>query len=158
MPRDLHPVVSGISVHRATTADVHDVAPLFDAYRVFYGRTPDLQLAADFLDERLRCGESVVLVARDAAGAACGFVQLFPSFSSVRAMRSFVLNDLFVAPQARRKGVGRLLLEAAARHARQEQVSRLKLSTAISNTAAQRLYESLGWVRDTEFYEYNLSV
>jgi GNAT superfamily N-acetyltransferase len=47
-----------------------------------------------------------------------GFVQLFPSFSSVRAAAIFVLNDLFVLPSARRIGVGAQLLRAAAEKAR----------------------------------------
>jgi ribosomal protein S18 acetylase RimI-like enzyme len=82
-------------------------------------------------------------------------VQLYPGFSSVRAARLLVLNDLFVAMSARRKGVGALLLGAAVRFARNARVQRLKLSTAVSNTPAQRLYESLGWVRDSGFHEYS---
>jgi putative acetyltransferase len=156
--RDSSARIRDVSVWRATLADLCAVAPLFDAYRQYYGRAPDPKLATDFIRERLQRRESVVLLARDAAGLACGFTQLYPLFSSVRATRSYVLNDLFVDPGARRRGVGRLLLEAAARHAREEQVPRLKLSTAVDNLPAQRLYESLGWVRDTEFHEYNLNV
>jgi ribosomal protein S18 acetylase RimI-like enzyme len=146
------------SISRAKPADVADLAPLFDAYRQFYGRPTDLRLATDFLRERITLRESVVLLARAASGEACGFAQLYPMFSSVRAARGYLLNDLFVPPRWRRNGVGRLLLEAAVQLARAEGVSRLKLSTAISNAPAQRLYESLGWRRDTEFYEYNLDV
>jgi GNAT superfamily N-acetyltransferase len=99
-----------------------------------------------------------VLVARSESGEASGFVQLFPSFSSVRAAPIYILNDLFVLPSARRAGIGARLLNAAAEHARASGAVRLKLSTAISNTPAQRLYEALGWKRDEEFYEYGLSL
>lgn len=153
-----HAAPRAISVWRATVDDAEDAATLFDDYRQFYGREPDLALATSFLRERLARGESVVLLARDAAGKATGFAQLYPTFSSVRAARHLVLNDLFVHRRARRHGVGHALLTAAARFARDRGIARLKLSTAIANTPAQRLYESLGWVRETGFYEYNLDV
>jgi len=137
---------------------VDDVATLFDAYRQFYGRETDPALAAAFVRERIERRESAILLARDASGAACGFVQLYPTFSSVRATRSLVLNDLFVVRTARRRGTGRTLLDAAANFAAGRGIARMKLSTAVDNGAAQRLYESLGWVRDTGFYEYNLNV
>ncbi len=75
---------------------------LFDAYRQFYGQEPDLLGARRFLEARLRGGDSVVLLAFDATGAGVGFVQLYPSFSSVAMKPIWILNDLFVAPEARR--------------------------------------------------------
>jgi ribosomal protein S18 acetylase RimI-like enzyme len=143
--------------HPAAAADVDRVAPLFDAYRQFYGLAPDLELARWFLSERLSRGESVVLLAED-AGRALGFVQMYPTFSSLRAARTFVLYDLFVDPAARQHGVGRQLMIAAAAEARSRGAVTLVLSTARGNAPAQRLYESLGWVRDEEFYEYNLAL
>lgn len=139
----------------AAVSDVGRVAPLFDAYRQFYGLAPALELAHGFLRERLSCGESVVLLAED-GGTALGFVQMYPSFSSLAAARTYVLYDLFVDPPARQRGVGRRLMEAAAEEARRRGAVSLVLSTAKTNRSAQRLYESLGWVRDEEFYEYNL--
>lgn len=158
MEKVLDPIAAprAVSIWRATIADVADAAPLFDGYRQFYGRASDPGLARTFLEDRLARGESIVLLARDADGAARGFVQLYPTFSSLRAARTLILNDLFVAESARRGGVGRALLQAAARFARDRGVVRMKLSTAIDNAPAQRLYESLGWIRDTDFHEYTL--
>ena len=99
----------------------------------------------------------MVLLARGDDGATLGFAQLFPSFSSVRAAPIYVLNDLFVVPVARRQGVGTLLLQAAADMARATGAIRLKLSTAITNVAAQRLYEVMKWTRENDFQVYNLS-
>ena len=147
-----------VGIRRASAADVDRVAPLFDAYRQFYGLAPDLELAHWFLSERLSRGESVVLFAADAGGRAVGFVQMYPTFSSLRAARTFVLYDLFVAPAARQHGVGRQLMQAAADEARARGAVSLVLSTARTNSSAQRLYESLGWVRDEDFYEYNLTL
>lgn len=145
-------------VRQATIRDLDAVAPLFDAYRRFYAQPGDLERARTFLRERFAHHESVVLFARDADGAALGFTQLYPLFSSVRCVRIYLLNDLFVAPAARRRGVGADLLSAAAEFARANGAASLALSTAADNATAQKLYESLGWKRETGFLEYHLSL
>ena len=133
------------------------VAPLFDAYRQFYGQLPDLEGARRFLSERLGRGESVIFAAVE-DGPALGFTQLYPSFSSVSMTSIWILNDLFVAEDARRQGVGARLLRAARDHALRTGAARLVLATAVTNTTAQALYEQEGWRRDTVFlhYEYEL--
>ncbi len=145
-----------ITVRRAQLADVAVVAPLFDAYRQFYGKPADPELATRFLTERVANGDSVVYLAETRGGEAVGFTQLYPSFSSVSAGRIYILNDLFVAPSARRAHVGRGLLHAAGEFARGKGALRLALSTAKSNEKAQMLYESEGWVRDEQYYHYSL--
>ncbi len=147
-----------VHVRRATSGDADRVAPLFDAYRRFYGLAPDLALSRRYIAERLERDESIVLLAQSAEGAALGFVQMYPTFSSLRAARVLVLYDLFVAPAARRHGVARGLMEAAATHARASGAVALTLQTARTNDAAQRLYESLGWKRDEDFTEYVLTL
>ncbi len=146
------------TVRRATLHDLKRLVPLFNDYRCFYRRPSDLSVARQFLTDRMTCGESVVLIAERLDGAAIGFVQLFPSFSSILAAPIYVLSDLFVAPVARRRGVGTLLLKSAAETGRASGVVQLELATGTSNVSAQRLYESLGWKRDKEFYVYNLSL
>jgi ribosomal protein S18 acetylase RimI-like enzyme len=145
-------------VRRAGPGDAVLVAPLFDAYRQFYGLAPDIELSRRYLAERLGRGESVVLLAQTPAGGAVGFVQMYPTFASLRAARVFVLYDLFVAPPARRHGVARRMMEAAVDEARAAGAAALTLQTARTNHAAQRLYESLGWQRDEEFVEYGLKL
>jgi ribosomal protein S18 acetylase RimI-like enzyme len=147
-----------VLIRQATVADADLVAPLFDAYRQFYRQPADLPRARRFLAERLSQRQSTVLVAEAADGEALGFVQLYPCFSSIRAAPVFILSDLFVAPSARRGGVGRLLMEAAARFARASGAFGLELATARTNAPAQRLYESLGWQRDQAFYQYGLDL
>lgn len=77
------------------------IAPLFDAYRQFYGQTPDLEGARQFLFERLQGGESVIFAVMEGENA-LGFTQLYPSFSSVSMKPIWILNDLFVVEKARR--------------------------------------------------------
>jgi len=147
-----------IFVRRASLADVDLVAPLFDAYLEFYEQTPDLALARTFLRERLEQDQSVIFLALRSDGSAVGFTQLYPSFSSARAQRIFILNDLFVDPGVRRRGVGQRLLDAAADFGRSAGAIRLTLSTAHANTAAQALYEAHGWRRDEIFRSYHLAL
>ncbi|QNK00521.1 GNAT family N-acetyltransferase [Dyella telluris] len=145
-----------ITVRQATIHDLELIAPLFDAYRVFYGQASDVAAAARFLRERFEHHESVVMLAVDEDGEGAGFVQLYPLFTSVRMARLYLLNDLFVAPGGRRRGVGAALMHQAADAARALGAVGMMLTTAHTNLAAQRLYESLGWQRDTEFREYVL--
>lgn len=144
------------SVRQATIHDVDLVVPLFDAYRQFYGKPADIELARRFLLERFQHHESVVLLAVDDEGHGAGFTQLYPLFSSVRATRTYLLNDLFVASHARRNGVAAALIHEAVDFARAAGAAGMSLTTAHTNEAAQRLYESLGWKRDQEFREYSI--
>lgn len=144
------------NVRHATIHDLDIIVPLFDAYRGFYGQPSDAARARAFLAERFQHHESVIFLALDHSGAAVGFTQLYPVFSSVSCTRKYLLNDLFVVPAARRSGAARALLVAAADFARAQGAASLSLSTGVGNTTAQRLYESLGWTRDESFYEYNL--
>ena len=138
------------------------VAPLFDLYRQFYDEPPDPSLAATFIRDRLKANESVIFLAEageDGVREAVGFVQLYPSFSSVKACGIWVLNDLFVAPSARGLGVGRALMEAARQHAVRTGAKRLTLETTAENLVASSLYEELGYVRqgdDARFYTLEL--
>jgi ribosomal protein S18 acetylase RimI-like enzyme len=63
-----------------------------------------------------------------------------------------------VNASARRGGIGRALMQACVEQARRAGAVRVELATAITNDAAQALYEALGWVRDSEFYRYSLMV
>jgi len=145
-----------VQIRQATIHDLDVLVPLFDGYRQFYKQTSDQGLARAFLSERFAHHQSLVLLACDAQQRGLGFTQLYPLFSSVRAARTYLLNDLFVAPDARRHGVAKALMRASADHARALGAVRLSLATALDNAAAQALYESLGWQRDRQFCEYDL--
>jgi GNAT superfamily N-acetyltransferase len=150
-------MTDGLQVVRVTPERVGLVAPLFDAYRRFYGQPPDPEGARRFLSDRLGQGESVVFAVTEGEHA-LGFTQLYPSFSSVSMKPLWVLNDLFVAEPARRRGVGARLLGAAKDHAARTGAARLVLSTAVDNFTAQALYERLGWQKDTAFVHYKFEL
>ena len=143
-----------VTTRPAEVRDLDAVAALFDAYRQFYEMPADPALARRYLDERFHRNESTILVAENAGGELVGFTQLYPTFCSVLADRTFVLYDLFVTPAARGTGAGRALMEAAESYARANGAARLMLQTARTNTIGQSLYESCGWKRDDLFYVY----
>ncbi len=144
-------------VRRADLADLDALAPLFDAYRQFYRKASDLELARRFLADRIRNRESIIFLALTGQAPA-GFVQLYPTFSSGAAAPILILNDLFVDPAHRRKGLGARLMNAAVAYARESGAVRLTLSTEVTNVAGQALYEKLGWKRQDDFYVFNFPV
>ena len=144
-------------VVRASLEHVDQAAPLFDAYRRFYGQPSDPEGARGFLSERMAREESVLFLALDESRG-LGFAQLYPSFSSVSMKRLWILNDLFVTPEARGRGVGAALLTEAARLAARTLAKGLVLETATDNLPAQRLYEKRGWKHDHAFHHYYLDV
>jgi len=147
-------VPSTATIARAGPGDVDTVLPLFQAYLAFYRRKRTDEDSRTFLTERLTRDESAIFVARDAAGAAVGFTQLYPLFSSLEMRRMWLLNDLYVVPGARRTGVAHALLQRAEAFARETGATRLTLDTAVSNRTAQRVYETAGWTPDHEFIVY----
>jgi ribosomal protein S18 acetylase RimI-like enzyme len=146
-----------MDIRRATPADLDLVVPLFDGYRQFYGCSPDPGLARRFLGQRLEADESVVFVAT-LDGKGVGFVQLYPTFTSIGARRAWILNDLFVSPEVRRQGVGRALMEAARTFAEQTGAAWLELATAKDNGRAQALYRSCGYKKDEVYDRYKLTL
>ena len=147
-----------IRIRAAASYDLPALGRLFDEYRQFYKLPTELERATEYIRARLAAGDSVVLVAADESEQLLGFTQLYPAWCSLLAGPVYVLYDLYVSPRARRRGIARALLEAAAARARRDGKLRMTLSTAKTNVNAQALYESLGWERDNEFYVYNLSI
>jgi ribosomal protein S18 acetylase RimI-like enzyme len=151
------------AIERAGAEDAASVAPLFDAYRQFYGAAPDHAGARAFIAARLERAESVVLIARalrrsSEPSAVVGFAQLYPSFSSVSLGPIIILNDLFVLPSWRRSSVARSLVEESARHGERVGAIRIHLSTQLTNAPALRLYQSLAFVADHEFTHMSLAL
>ncbi len=148
-----------IVIGHAGMGDADDVAQLFDGYRVFYEQASSLEAARTFIAARLSRRDSTILLARDRkTKTALGFVQLYPSYSSVSMRAIWILNDLFVDPRARGRGVGRRLMEAARDFARKSGALRLELATAKTNATAQRLYHAVGYVEDEVFLRFSLTV
>lgn len=143
-------------IRAARFSDLDPLSQLFDGYRVYYQPPSDVAKARNFLAERLQNNDLTIFVAEteDQDSSLLGFAQLYPIFSSVNARKSLLLNDLFVAPAARRSGVARQLMQQASEFARSKDACWLMLQAEKTNHNAQALYESLGFVRDSDCYYY----
>ena len=150
----MHGLSSDCAIRRAELSDLQALLPLVAAYRAFYGQTPDATKERAFLEQRLRDGTSAVYLAVTNSGAA-GFVQIFETYSTVYLGPSLILEDLFVYPEQRGRGIATALLDRALTHAREAGAFGMFLETAMNNTAAQRVYERAGWTREGRFYKYN---
>jgi ribosomal protein S18 acetylase RimI-like enzyme len=147
-----------MNIVRASQKHISEVARLFDLYRQFYGCESNLTLATEFIVDRMNKGESEIFLASE-DGNAKGFVQLYPSFCSVDAVKIFILYDLYVDKGARNLGIGEDLMNKAKEFVKQSGAARIDLLTAKDNKAGQHLYEKLGYNKVNEdFFTYSLKV
>ena len=136
--------MSSINVYQATIFDLELLVPLFDGYRQFLGCKSDQDAARSFLRNRLNHGESTLFIALDQK-TPIGFAQLYPTFSSLSLARTFVMNDVFVLPDSRRRGAALRLMTAAVDYAAAVGAEKISLDIASSNHPAQALYACTGW-------------
>ena len=146
-----------MEIFQATFKDLEGVSSLFNLYRMFYQQASDIEGAKTYIKNRLENNESIIFVVKD-KNRYVGFTQLYPTFSSISMKRAWILNDLYVDAVARKQGVGELLLQKAKDYAVETEAKSISLSTAPDNYAAQRLYEKNGYVKDSQFYQYELSL
>lgn len=145
----------GMKIEQVTGNTIHSALSLFGAYRQFYNQPEDKQAAQQFLEERVSKNESVIFVAK-INGEPAGFVQLYPTFSSVALQRAFILNDLYVDERFRQQGVGRSLIEKCYTYCVERKARYVTLETAKDNHQAQKLYEQMGMQQEEmlHFFKY----
>ena len=145
------------NIIRAGLEHGSQLAPLFSAYRTFYKEKVDPEAEKDYLSARMANGDCVVFMAL-VNNEPAGFVLLYPTFDTLGLQAIWVLHDLYVSPDHRRAGIGRDLMKEAHDFCSKKGAGRVDLSTAVTNTVAQPLYESMGYERDEEYYVYSLTL
>ncbi|TML06473.1 MAG: GNAT family N-acetyltransferase [Actinobacteria bacterium] len=100
--------------------------------------------------------EGVQFIARDDDGRPIGFASLFWGWTTTRGGRLGVMNDLFVAPQARGSGAAEALIEACRERCVQRGAVALEWQTAVDNHRAQALYDRIGAQRSDRWLDYTL--
>ncbi|MGG7551292.1 GNAT family N-acetyltransferase [Chryseobacterium arthrosphaerae] len=146
------------NTRKATSADLSQLAELFDQYRIFYHKESDLQAAENFLRERIENKDSEIFVAEE-NGNLTGFVQLYPIFSSTRMQRYWLLNDLYVNQDHRGKGYSKALIEESKDLCRSSKACGILLETGKSNDIGNQLYPACGFelYDSVNFYEWSNS-
>jgi GNAT superfamily N-acetyltransferase len=140
-----------MKIERVGEAELGDLLPLVRAYCDFYAVSPS--------DEELRSlsraliadpeREGVQLLARDAEGRALGFATIFWSWATTSAERIGVMNDLFVAPEARGSGTAEALIEACRVECAAHRAGKLTWQTATDNERAMKVYDRVGATRES---------
>jgi GNAT superfamily N-acetyltransferase len=142
-------------IKKATLGDLESLAPLFNAYRVFYEQENNIEAARHFLKDRILKNESEIFIGYSPSDIAVGFVQLYPSFSSTRMKRLWLLNDLYVDHNYRGQGISKQLIEMGKQLCHDTDACGLLLETAKSNTIGNQLYPSTGFTLDNEHHYYS---
>jgi ribosomal protein S18 acetylase RimI-like enzyme len=121
-----------------------EVAALFDDYRAHYGRPLSPESTRDWLHDQLT-QQTMTIAAAIQAGQVCGFITITAMPASLMLGTAWSIRDLYVAPQHRRSGVARTLLQHAIDAARAAGASRVSLQTETDNTPAHALYAAAGF-------------
>jgi GNAT superfamily N-acetyltransferase len=152
-------MASEFAISEVAERDLDELLPLLRGYCDFYEvDPPDDRLLA--LSRALIADpdcEGVQLLARDGEGRAVGFATVYWSWETLNAGRIGVMNDLFVAPEARGGGLAEALIEACRERCAAKGAGRLVWQTAKDNARAQAVYDRIGGKR-SEWLDYSLEV
>lgn len=130
-------------IHLAGVEDAPDVARLLHDFNTEYDQpTPPVAELASRIRELLSSGSIVVLLAGEPPALGLALFRIRPSLRS--KANDVYLEELYVAPERRREGYGRALLEAAMAVARESGADHFELTTGKDDIEARRLYESCG--------------
>jgi ribosomal protein S18 acetylase RimI-like enzyme len=141
----------------ASSKDLNSLSELFDAYRMFYHKSTDLEGAKTFLKKRISNKDSEIFVAETIENKLVGFVQLYPLFSSTRMKKFWLLNDLFVHPEFRGKGFSIELIQKAKTLVVETNACGMYLETDKTNLIGNNLYPKTGFKLNStaNFYEWS---
>ena len=143
---------------KANVNHIKQVGELFDLYRQFYKYVSNINESTDYISERMKNNESIIFFATNKQKEAMGFVQLYETFGSLDLGKIIILYDLYVKKDHRKNKIGRQLMLRSHEYAKKINAKRIQLSTATDNFIGQSLYESLGYVKDADFYTYDFEI
>jgi ribosomal protein S18 acetylase RimI-like enzyme len=92
--------------------------------------------------------DSEIFIAVDGDHPPIGFVQLYPLFSSTRMKRLWLLNDLYVVPAYRGKGIGKMLINRCKEFSQETGACGISLETEKTNEIGNGLYPKIGFELD----------
>ena len=145
-----------VIIRQAIESDVDVLAEIVKRYRDFQGvSAQDMHEIKAFIRERIVKSECTILIAiTEPSNNIIGFVQLYPTFSTVSLQRQWLLNDFYVDENERNRGIGSSLMEAVKEHFRGNSKGFI-LVTEKTNIGAKRFYDRHGWeTNHFDFYHY----
>ena len=146
-----------LKIIRANKNHIEGVSFLFNLYRQFYKYEKNLNNSQKYIHQRITNNESIIFICTK-NDSILAFVQLYETFDSLNLDKKLILYDLYVLEKYRKLGIGRKLMNKSKDFAINNNFSRIELSTAKDNYNSQKLYESLDYIRDNEYYSYDLNI
>ncbi|EXE39461.1 GNAT family N-acetyltransferase [Acinetobacter baumannii] len=143
-------------IREATVQDLEELSELFNQYLEFYGKNRKPEKANNFLLSNIENHHSKIFVAQKNQQL-LGFIQLYPSWSSLQMGRVWIINDLFVQAASRQLGVGQALMRKGIEFAKRHDAVYVELETSKENFIAQQLYRKLGFMIEHETYYLSLN-
>lgn len=137
-------MTDGVTIRPATRGDVPVILELIQGLAEYEKLAQECVATEAALDETLfgaRPQAEVIIALAD--GTPAGFALFFPNYSTFLAKQGLYLEDLFVKPAFRGRGIGKALLVHLAQLAVSRRCGRLEWSVLDWNEDAIRFYESL---------------
>lgn len=149
-----------LTIRRAERADADALLALIVALAEFEKLPPpdadaQARLIADGFGEHPRY--EAYLAFQESTNTPIGYAFIFETYSTFLARPTLYLEDLFVLPDHRRKGVGVALLQFLTTLARERACGRMEWTCLKWNTNAQAVYEKLGARSQDEWLMYRLT-
>jgi GNAT superfamily N-acetyltransferase len=147
----------GVEIRPAQADEIEEMLPLIRAYCEFYETEPDDEGLRKMFETLITDpSQGAVFIARDGSRPV-GFATLDWKWSSLKAARIGYLEDIFVDPEARGRGIAEALIEVCADRCRELGMPAMEWLTAPDNHRAQKVYNRTGAASDT-YVEYDLEL
>jgi len=147
-----------IEVRPLAEDGLEEALPLIAGYQVFYEAEPDDERNRGFFRRFIAPSDEGLLLGAWDDGRLVGFATIYWTYSSTLPGDIALMNDLFVAEDARGKGVGEALIDACVGAARERGMPILEWFTATDNHRAQRLYDRYPGAEKTTWHAYDVEV
>ena len=152
--------MTNITIRRAERADAETVIGLIIALAEFENLPPpDAEAQARLIAHGFGPEPKFEVMLAEAEGAPSpvGYALLLQTYSTFLAQPSLYLEDVFVLPEYRKRGIGKALLRHCVRTAFERGCGRMEWTCLDWNTNAQALYERMGARRMKEWYLYRMT-
>ena len=144
---------SPVRIEQEIGNNVHGLVSLFEKYRIEYGYPSNERFVKSFLSDRIYFHDSIIYTAYTGEKPV-GFVQLYPFYTLLDLKKQWVLNDLYVLPEYRRKGIGKALLQEAFKLAGKSRSKGIIIQTPARTSNGKHFCESVGLQKDLDSFYY----
>ena len=132
-------------IRQAVSQDVPDIFKLIEALAAYEKLSHQVTGNAELLEEHLFGDRPVAeAIIAEVEQQVVGFALFFPNYSTFLTKPGIYLEDLFVLPEYRRRGLGKAMLSYLGKLALERNAGRLEWSVLDWNESAIAFYQSMG--------------